>query len=561
MAVTAVQLMGQAQAEAFASAQPLPAPAHVLLGGPGRAYRDRLADGAPAGPCSRGAAAWEVYLTHRAAWPQLASAARYALASASAGQRARSRHGLVLEALERVERAIAGDIVVRGVAVPVGAVPDLRLLRGARFLAAAGDAMRVERPVSRAGMDDEVGSNAEAQVAATVAAFARLTTVYAEQAVVPQTDGGDGADRGGRPVEYRMWRDLVDRLDERTAGTDPRTRGNTLTGRPLPDTEELSLAGAMSRWRAAVEALSASSDEVGGISGADLDGVAHGMAMLHAAAAAAGAVGDNLGGRDVWEGVHAGAAQSWMAAADGWAGAVRLPGRSSTELTAATAALSAALGDHVGDVRAGRAGRATVEDSAALAHFLSTDAPRVAGTYRARVDQVVRGEQAFVPARRLVEAARAVPVLDRLSGGGLVQDRGRVSVEVAAAARRGRWVPLPAASPMAAALVTASRTAEQATGAAAGIVAVSVGALVKQQAAGYDRAGSLPDGLDPEAAAARRSSGAGFSRPTSETLAAESSGKNPGRAPSTTGPTRSTRRAEPGPASTPDPDKRPGRPR
>ncbi|MEO3939430.1 hypothetical protein V3N99_22205 (plasmid) [Dermatophilaceae bacterium Soc4.6] len=398
------------------------------------------------------------------------------------------------------------------------------------MLALAGEALRVERSTAApVGAADGPARAAVAQVAAVVVSFARFTTVYAEQAREPGT---------WAPVGSQRWRSLVEQLDALLESTDRTTRGTDLTTRPVPASAEESLAGALDRWRNAVDQVGVHRGEVGGVADRDVRLTARGLMFVHAAAAVdAGAAGHLDLNR-----VHMSAAQRWDAAATGWVSSVRVPGRPSPTLAGATSDLTRALNDFCGEVRAGRA---RPQDTAALAHFVRTQVPRIAGEHVTTVAALIDQDAAIVPARRMVDAALAAAarltpasvtagvtagVTTKTSAAtapvtssgtsSVTRDRSRVSVSLAEAARRGRWVPLPASSPLAADLTGNAETARRFSRAAA-----TAEAAVPRSPAplgeAFDRAKGLLGGgagRDSEASEARLVSAAAFSRSTRQNL-------------------------------------------
>ncbi len=527
--VTAAELLDQAQIQALSLGRSLPPP-WPAAGVSGQ---------------RRGPMAWEQYRAQEAAWPQLAAAARYALESVPAHVGVRDEFRPVREALEQIERRLGRDdppttrtaepvssaasVGAAAVVAPAGAgvrAADPRLVHGAQLLAAAGEAMRVERSTaSPAGSADGAARAAGVQVAAVVVSFARFTTAYAEQAREPGT---------AAKVARHPWRSLVERLDCLLEGTDRTTRATDLTLRPVPASAEESVAGVLDRWRSSVDEVNAHRVEVGGLADRDVRLTARGLMFIHAAAAVgASSRGDAELNR--LHRLHMGAARGWDYAAAGWSGAIRVPGRPSPTLGSATGDLTRALTAAAARVRAGRS---RPQDAQALSHFLRTQVPRIAAEYCDTVAVVVQREHALVPARRMVEAARSEtaahpgprgePLVDAadtvatVDSAQVSRDVPRVSVELADAARRGRWVTLASASALASDLTQRTEDAYRASRA---VVAAEVALPWTPPPLGdaYDRAGGLPvggAGLDPEAAQARLVAAAGFSRSTRQSLAA-----------------------------------------
>jgi len=336
--------------------------------------------------------------------------------------------------------------------------PDAHLVRAAALLGAGADAVT-------AGLDAAVATDlgTRDRVLAAVESAARFTGAYAEHT---STRGANTAAR---------W--LA--LSAQAGGlieTTPVQRRSDSTATPILGSQEAPLVAAVDRWRRSAQAILAPSPQPS----ASLPRVATSLAIVYAAAAQASDVSDHD------RGSHRASARMWAAASKAWPPHVQIPGRPDEDLHHAVTALRAGL------VGAGRSAERDTATAAALQY-----ADQLGTLYAARVVDVVDNRLAVISARRLVsELERPIPT------------------DVIQAARSGRWVPLPTHANAAQAITSTALAAVRQPG------VLSAPVRTAQPELGMDRytrdADPLTGGgtLDPEAAAARRASAAGFSRST-----------------------------------------------
>lgn len=407
----------------------------------------KAAQSLPAPGQHRRDAARTLFRGQLSAWPDLARATRYAITVLPLDREASQRYEPVLAALDRVERS--------GGYGHGQAPTDPHFARAAALTGAAGDAMKGSRTLSSAA---DLGP--QDRLLAHVESAARLTAAYAELAVAPMSSGATTAGRWLRLGEAA-----------RTATITPLSeRRSPVSAAPIPAVDEDTLAGSLDRWRRA--ALDVAAGGPAAASG-DLPLIAAALSTVQSAADATGLrPSDRVDSTTIWR-----------EAAAAWPSSVRIAGPAAFELRGATSALRADLVTFVQRTRRGDPDHAADE---ALAHFASRPGTRVvAVAYRDAVLEAVSTGRPVIAARRLAE----------VSGPPL-------PAELAEAATKGRWVPLPPTSAPAQLIVSTT--------------------IAAADSSHYDRGGTPGLSLDAEAAAARMSSSAGFGRCTRDMLQAAS---------------------------------------
>ena len=343
----------------------------------------------------RAVAARESYHAYTAAWPEIARAHLHLLDAAPL-------HGTAGPDLKQVRQGLAGIAVGRIVRAGSGE-PDPALLRVAELTAAAGDALHVVRgantiPEPAWGTVDLALGNLNH--------LARITTVYAERSDLARWD-----------MRGTQWRRLTALTQNAMSHADPSLRFSDAGGIAIVSSDDVGLAASMSRWQAAARgALQPTESPT-----THLPMIAAAMRTAHSAAAATG-LGEH----------HHEHAARWADALNAWqSGALRLPGPDDPMLRMHTRALLASLDQTVatyqGDPRTAPVGEQLRHE---LGQFLQHQAPTLEVTYLQRVTQLVDSLRVTIAARALV------PLTPR-----------PVPVELANAARAGRWVPLPPSAP------------------------------------------------------------------------------------------------------------------
>lgn len=349
-----------------------------------------------------------------AAWPRLAAAQAYTLecAVARGGHEAalQERVGRVVEQLGKISELDLTDVA--------SAVPDPDMLRAADLTRAAGDALQATAPPPGFGQDI---TGTVDSVLSAVEASSRLTGIYAEtvQNMPP-------AQRPAGVRVARPWLELAQLAHDSRASLDPRERTSPAGSVPVVSTTDTGVVAGLDRWRQAVERAVQPSTTPS----ADLPLVAHGLWLVHAAAHEAGLPGTGAAA-DAWRnaGIH------------GWGTSIRVPGPHDPDLRAATYALADTLHEHGPSMRAGQG-----PHFQALTAFIGHQGEAISAQYEDQVRAVVASEQAVTAARPLA-----------------AQTQRPLSPELASAAQRGRWVPLPAGSVPAQELVGYTSTAVRAS--------------------------------------------------------------------------------------------------
>lgn len=352
----------------------------------------------------RAIAAREAYYAYTASWPAIASAHLHVLDAAPL-------HGSTAPRLQPVRRdleAIAAGRIARAGSTD----PDPSLLRVAELTAAAGDALQVVRggnviPQPAWGTVDLALGNLNH--------LARITTVYAERSDVARWN-----------MSGRQWQQLTALTQNAMTHTDPSLRFSDAGGMAIVATGDDGLVAAVNRWHtAANDALGPTESPT-----THLPMIAAAMRTAHSAAAATG----------VGEGHHENAAR-WAGALDAWqTGAVRLPGPDDLVLRTHTRALLTSLDQTVAAYQGGPAASLLAEQQRhELGQFLQHQGPDIALAYQERVATLVDSSRVVIAARALAPVtARPIPV------------------ELAHAARAGRWVPLPPTAPPATRILEAT---------------------------------------------------------------------------------------------------------
>lgn len=357
------------------------------------------------------------YYSRAAAWPALAQAHLNLLRPELFGglyeRPSSTRETNSLEVLRRHLQSVAHGEVYQ--AQP-GAEPDAHLLRAATLTAAAGDAMQIAHDRQ---FTDQAPLGTSDLALSNLDHAARITAVYAENSTFGHSRGSGW-----------QWLRISQRAQAMMHSADPTRRSSVMGSAPVVSSDDQSLAGALDRWhRAAVDVLQPSLAP-----SSQWPLVAVGLAQAHSAAAAAG-----LGDR------HRDLATTWANAVAPWRhqAGIRLPGPDHLGLRTAHQDLARALDQLVGDHRDGNLTSASAADRSELRSFLEHQAPNLAATYVAATTQMLESSQPAVAARML---ARETPA--------------PISPQLAAAARAGRWVPLPPHSAPGRALLTATAAAQ-----------------------------------------------------------------------------------------------------
>ena len=350
-----------------------------------------------------------------AAWPALAEAQLRMLRSEvlAPPQHLQRRAERVVAVLERV---------TAGASVP-DIEPDPQFVRATALIRAAGDALASTTPPQ--GYSRPSDGTVD-QVLDGIATAAQITGIYIEAAeYVPlSVTGGLGRNLGGATA----WFSVAAEARNALASADPSTRSSEAGSVPIVSPREVGLAAALERWRTSALRVSAPTR----VPTADLPVVSFALVDIHRAAWDAGLPGAGS------------AAKQWrQLLVEGW-GSTRLsiPGPADPDLRAATTQLRQALESSAGPISTG-----TGPEADALQGFLRSHGEVITAAFAQQVRTVVQSEQAVISARLLTS------VLER-----------PYPAAVAAAALRGRWVPLPASSAPAQTLLDTTAAAQRASG-------------------------------------------------------------------------------------------------
>lgn len=348
-----------------------------------------------------------------AAWPALADAQLRVLRSQALAppQHLERRADRVVTVLERVSsRAVAPDVE-----------PDPQFMRAAALIHAAGDALSSTAPPQGYWRPSDGTLD---QVLGGVATAAQITGVYVEAAQYVPSSVAAGQKLGG----VDQWLSVAAEAREALASSDPSRRSSEAGSVPIVSSQEVGLAAALERWRTSAMRVS----EPTRAPTADLPGVARALVDIHRAAWDAGLPGAGA------------AAQGWrQSLVEGWGStSLRIPGPADLELRSATTQLQQTLRSAAVAI-----GTGSGPEAEALRGFLRSHGEVVTESFAQQVRTVVQSEQAVISARLLTTVSeRPYPT------------------GVAAAALRGRWVPLPASSAPAHTLLTTTAAAQQASG-------------------------------------------------------------------------------------------------
>ena len=352
----------------------------------------------------------QAYHGYTAAWPRIARAHLHLLNTAPL-------HGNPAPDLDQVRRSL--DRIAAGHIARAGSAdPDPALIRVAELTAAAGDALDVVR---RANTIPQPAWGTVDLALGTLNHLARITTVYAERSDLARWD-----------MSGNQWQQLTALTQSAMTHTDPSLRFSDAGGMAILAPGDVGLVASLNRWHAAaMGALQPTESPT-----THLPMIAAAMRTAHSAAAAT-----RLGKH------HHEHAARWTRALDAWrSGAVRLPGPDDPMLRTHTRVLLTSLDQTVAAYQDGPAGSRAGEQRHELGQFLRHQGPTLQVAYLQRVTQLVNSSRVIIAARALTPVtARPVPV------------------ELAQAARAGRWVPLPPSADPATHILGATTTIRGAT--------------------------------------------------------------------------------------------------